>query len=180
MLPYSVFLSNTTLQPPTIKPAPPRAPQSKLIIYTNTPQFSTQPISFANTDKTHSPELPQPIHTVLNISDTPKDFSLISDTSISDPLSSQLCSPTQSQIARNPFNPPISKIERLLSRAHCDHSFNIVNSPPSFQSSLPLSFQGSTPIITLSSKLPTHDLDQHSHHFIGKHPDTTRSYPNLP
>ena len=91
MLPYTGFLSNTTLQP-SIIPTQPRPPQPELISYSNTPQFSTQPINFANSDKTHSDELPKPIHTVSNITDTPQDISLIS--SISDPLASQFSSPT--------------------------------------------------------------------------------------
>ena len=126
--------------------------------------------------------MPQPIHTVSNISDTPQGISLISDASISDPLGSQFSSPTPSQITSNPFIPPqgpISNIERLLSQAHWNHSFNIINSSPSFQSPLHLSFQGSTPVITLSSNSPTADHNQHSHHCIGKQPDTTRTYPTL-
>ena len=152
MLPHSGFLSNTTLQPPTIISVPPRAAQHELINYSNTPQFSTQPINFANTDKTHSSELPQPAQNISNISDTAQDISLIFDTS--DPLSSQFSSPTPSQFASNPFNPPqgpISNIERFISQALWNDSFNIVNSSPSFQNSLPLSFQITTPIIQLSS-----------------------------
>ena len=125
----------------------------------------------------------QPIHTASNITDIPQEISLISDTSISDPLSSQFSSPTRSQIASKPFNPPqgpISNIERLLSQAHWNHSFNIVNSSPFFQKSLPFSFQSTPPVIKLSSKSPTPKPDQHSHHCIGKHPDTTRTYPTLP
>ena len=121
LLPYSGFLSNTTLQPPTTIPAPPRAPQTELLNYLNTPQFSTQPINFAKTDKTHSSELPQPIHTVSNINDTTHDISLLSDTSISNPISSQFCSLTPSQIASNPFIPPqepITNIECMISQAH--------------------------------------------------------------
>ena len=127
--------------------------------------------------------MPQPIHTVSNINDTRHDISLLSDNSISDPISSQFSSPTPSQIANNPFNPPqgvISNIERLLSQAHWNHSLNIVISSQSFQSSLPLSFHGTPPIITLSSNSPTPDPDQHSHHCIGKQPDTTRKYHTLP
>ena len=67
----------------------------------------------------------------------------------------------------------------MLSQAHWNHSFNIVNSSPSFQSSLPLSFPGTPAKITLSSNSPTSDPDQHSHSRIGKQPDTTRTYPNL-
>ena len=125
----------------------------------------------------------QPIHTVSNITDILQDISLLSDTSISDPQNSQFSSPTPSQIANNPFNPPqgaISNLERLLSQAHWNHSFNLVNSSPSFQSSLPLSFSGTPPIITLSSNSPTPDPDQHSHHCVGKQSDTTRTYPTLP
>ena len=135
LLRYSGFLSNTTLQPPTLIPAP-RAPQPKLLSYSNTPQFSTQPINFANTDKTHSSELSQPIHTVLNINDTTHDISLLSDTSISDAISSQFFSPTPSQFTSSPFNPPqgpITNIERLLSQARWNHSFKIVISSPSFK-----------------------------------------------
>ena len=118
-----------------------------------------------------------------NISEPAQDISLISNTSISDPLSSQFSLPTPSRIASDPLNPPqgpICIIERLLSQAHWNHSFVIVNSSPSFQSSLPLSFQGAPPIITLSSNSPTPDPDQSSHHCIRKHPDTTRNYPTLP
>ena len=61
LLPYSGFLANITLPPTTLIAAPPRAPQPELLNYSNTPQFSTQPIKFANTDKTRSSELPQPI-----------------------------------------------------------------------------------------------------------------------
>ena len=120
LLPYSGFLPNTTLPPPTLIPAPPRATKPEILNYSNTPQFSTQPINFANTYKTHSSELPQPIHTVSNISDTTHDNSLLSDTSISDPISSHFSSITPSQIANNLVNPPqgpITNIERLLSKA---------------------------------------------------------------
>ena len=164
-------------------PAPPRAPQPELLKFSNTPQFSTQPINFANTDKTIRSELPKPIHAVSNIYDNTHDISLLSDTSNSDPIRSQFSSPTATQIANNPFNPPqgqVTNFERLLSQAHWNHSFNIVNSSPSFQSSLPLSFPCRPTIITLSSNSPTPDPDQHSHHCIGKQPDTTRTYPTLP
>ena len=89
--------------------------------YSNTPQFSTQPINFANTDKTHSSELPQPIHTVYNIPELSHDISLLCDSSNSDQLKSQIPSPTLSRIANNPFNPPqgpATNLERLLSQAH--------------------------------------------------------------
>ena len=125
----------------------------------------------------------QPIHTVSHINDTTHDISLLSDTSISDPTSSQISSPTPSQNAGNPFNPPqgpVTNFERLLSQAHWNHSFNIVNSLPSFQNSIPLSFTGTPSVINLSSNTPTPDPDQFSHHCIGKYPDTTRSYPTLP
>ena len=125
----------------------------------------------------------QPIHTVSNINNTTHDISLLSDTFNSDPISSQLSSPTPSKIANNSFNPPqgpITNIERFLSQAHWNQFFNIVYSSPSFQSSLPLNFPGTLPIITLSSNSPTLDPDQHSHHCIGKQPDTTRTYPTLP
>ena len=56
----------------------------------------------------------------------------------------------------------------------------MVNSTPSFQSSLPLCIKGTPPIITLSSNSPTPDIDQHSHHCIGKQPDTTKIYLTLP
>ena len=182
-MPYSGFLPNTTLPTPTMIPALPRAPQTEILTYSNTPQFPTQPINFANTDKTHCSELPQLIHTVSNINDTTHHISLLSDTSISDPISSHFSSTSPSQIASNPFNPPqgpITIIERLLSQAHWNHSFYVVNSSPSFQISLPLNFPGTTLIITLSSNSATPDPDQHSHHCIGKQPDTTRTYPNLP
>ena len=178
LLPYSGFLPNTTLPPPTLIPALQRAPQLELRNYSNTPQFSTQPLNFANTDKTSSSELPQPIHTVSNIHDTTHDIGLLSDSSNSDPISSQFSSPTTSQIANNPFNPPqgqTTKFESLLSQAHWNQSFNIVNSSPSFQRSLPLSFQGTLSIITLSANSPKPDLDQNSPHCIGKQPDTTRT-----
>ena len=173
-MPYSGFLANKPLQPPIIIPAQPRAPQPELINYSNTPQFSTQPINFENTDKTSSSELPQPIHNVLYINGTQQDIYFISDTSISRQFSSQFFSPTPSKIALNPDNPPqgpVTNIERLLSQAHWNHSFNIVNSSPSFQSSLPLSFQDTPPIIKLSSNSPTLDLDQRSYRYIGKQPD---------
>ena len=131
-------------------PAPPRAPQTDLLNYSNTQQFSTQPINFANTDKTHSSEMPQPIHTVSHNNDTTHDISLLSDISFSDPTSSQISSPTPLQIASNPFNPPqgpVRNFERLLSQAHWNHSFNIVNSSPSFQSSLPLNFPAHRPLL---------------------------------
>ena len=124
----------------------------------------------------------QLINTVSNINDTTQDISLFSDTSNSNPISSQFSSPTASQIANNPFNPPqgpITNFERLLSQAHGNHSFNIVNSSHSFQSSLPLSFLGTPPIITLSSNSPTPDPDQDSNCCIGKQTDTTRTYPTL-
>ena len=152
-------------------PAPPRAPQLEKINYSNTPQFSTETINFANTDITNSSEMPQPIYTISNINDTLQDISLISDTSISDPLSSQFSSPTISRIASSPFNPPqvpVTNIERLLSQANWNHSFNIVNSSPSFQSSVPPSSQGTPTIIRLSSISPRPDLDQHPRHCIGK------------
>ena len=153
-----------------------------MLNYSNAPKFSTQHINFANTNKTHSSESPQPIHTVSNYIDTPQDISLISDTYVSDPLSSQFLSPTPSQIVNNLFHPPqgpISNIERLLSQAHWNHSINTVNSSPSFPISLPLNFQGTKPIITLSSYSRTPDPDQHSHHCIGKYPETTTTYQTL-
>ena len=127
--------------------------------------------------------MPQPIHTVSIIHHTTHDISLLSDTSNFDLISSQFSSPTASQFANNPFNPPpgqITNFERLLSQAHWNHSFHIVNSSPSLQNSLPLSFPGTPPIITLSSNSPTPDPDHHYHHCIGKQPDTTRTYPTLP
>ena len=133
----SSIVASTTHQPPTIIAAPPRAPQPELVIYSNTPQFSTQPIIFANTDKANGSELPQPIHTVSKTNDTPQDIRLLSDTSISDSHSSQFSSPTPSQIASYPFDPPqesVTKNERLFSQAQWNHSFKIVNSSPSFQS----------------------------------------------
>ena len=146
--------------------------------------MSTQRINFGDTNKTSSSELAQSIYTVSNIDDTQQDISLISDTSTSDPLSSQFSSPTPSQIASNPFNPPqetVTIIERILSEAHWNHSFSIVNSSPSFQSSLPLSFHSTPPIITSSSNSTTTDPDQHAHHCTGKQqPETTRICPTLP
>ena len=177
-MPYSGFLPITTHRPPTLIPAPPRAPQPELLDYSNTPQLSTQPINFGNTDKTSSSELPQPIHTVSNINDATQDISLLSEYSNSDPNHSQFALLTASQTANNLFNPPqgpIKNSERLLSEAHWNHSFNIINSLPSFQSSLPLSFPGTPTIITLSSNSPTPDLDQHCHHCIGKQPNTART-----
>ena len=137
----------------------------------------------SNTDKTHSSKLPPPIHTVSHISDTTLDISLLSDTSSTDPISSQISSPTPSQIASNPLNLPqgaVTNFERFLSQADWNHSFNIVNSSASFQSCLPLSFPGTRSVITLSSNTPTPDPDQHSHHCIGKQPDTTLTYQTLP
>ena len=177
LLLYSGFLSNTALPTPTLIPAPPRGPHSELLIYSNTPQLSAQPINFANTDKTSISELPQPIHTVSNFHDTTHDISLHFDNFHFDPLCSPFSSPTASQMASNPFNPPqgqITNFERLLLQAHWNHSFNIVNSSPSFQNSLLLSFPGTPPIITLSSSSSTPDPDQHCQHCIGKQPDTTR------
>ena len=113
LLPYSGFLPNTTLPAPTLIPAPPQALQPELLKYSNTSQFFTQPTNFANNDETSSSELPQRIHTV-----TTHDISILSDTSNSDPFSSQFSSPSASQITNNPFNPPqgeITDFERLLS-----------------------------------------------------------------
>ena len=124
-MPYSGFLPNTTLPPPKLIPAPPRAPHPELLNYSNTPQFSTQPITSANTGKTSSSELPQPIDTLSKINDTTHDISVLSDTSNLDPNSSKFSSPTASQTANNPFNPPqgpITNIERLLSQAHLNPS----------------------------------------------------------
>ena len=70
LLPYSGFLPITPPSPTMLIPAPPRAPQPELFNYSNTPQFSNQPIKFANTNKTSSSELPQPIQTVSNINET--------------------------------------------------------------------------------------------------------------
>ena len=126
--------------------------------------------------------MPQPIHTVSHLPETPHDISLLSDNSNSDPLSSQISSPTPSQIANNPFTPPqgpVTNLERILSHAHWNNSFNIVNSSLSFHSSIPLSFTGTPSIITLSSNSATPDPDQHFHHCIGKQPDTSRIYPTL-
>ena len=110
-------------------------------------------------------------------------LAFFSDTSNPYLISSKFSSPTASQIANNSFNlpqRPITNIERLLSQAHWNHSFYIVNSSPSFQNSLPLSFPGTPPIITLSSNTLTPDPGQHSHHCIGKQPDTTRTYQTIP
>ena len=87
------------------------------------------------------------------------------------------------KFASNPINPPqgpVTHTERLLSQTHWNTSFYIVNTSPSFQSSLRLSFQHTPPWITFSSHSSTSDPDQHSHHCIGKQPDTTRNYPTLP
>ena len=123
----------------------------------------TQPINSANTDKTNSSELPQPIHTVSIIEAAAQDIKPISDTSNSDPLSSQFSSPTPSQSANsfsNPLQGSVSNFERLLSQAQWNNSFDIVNSSSlSFQSSLPLRFGGTPPIITVSSNSPTPDPD---------------------
>ena len=124
--------------------------------------------------------MPQPIHTVSDLPDPSHDISLLSDSSNSDHISSQISSPTPSLIANNPPQGPVTNIERILSQEHWSHSFNIVNSSPSFQSSLSLSFTRTPPIITQSSKTPTPDPDQHFHHCIGKQADTTRTYPTLP
>ena len=151
------FFTEHNTPTPTLIQAPPRAPEPELLSYSNTTQFSNKPTIFAKTDKTHSSKLPQPIHSVSNINNTPHDISLVSDTSISNPISSQFSSPTPSKIANNPFNPPqgpISNIERLLSQIHWNHSFNIVSSPPSFRSSLPPSFYGTPLIYFLFSIFP--------------------------
>ena len=155
-MPNSDFFPNATLQQQTpLKFAPPRAPQPELHNYSITLQVSTHLIESTNTDKTKSSELPQLINTVSTIETAPQDIMFISHTSSSDPLNSQFSSTTPSQIANNPFNPPQgpgSNIERLLSEAHWNHChpFNIVKSSLSFQSSLPLSFQGTPPITSLS------------------------------
>ena len=99
------------------------------------------------------------------------------------PLTHLFSSPTPSKIASKFFNPPrgpVTKIDRLHSQANRNHSFNIVNSSFSFQSSLALSLQGIPSLITLRSNSPTPDFDQHSHQCIGKQTDTTRTYPTLP
>ena len=113
LLPYLGFIENTKLPPTTIIPTQPRAQQTELINYSKALQFSTQPKNFANTDKTISSEWPQPIHTVSTINDIPQDISLISDTSISDPIKSQFSSPTPPQIASNPFNPPQGPVTNI-------------------------------------------------------------------
>ena len=62
----------------------------------------------------------KPIHTVSHINDNTHDISLLSDTSIFDQTTSQISSPTSSQIAINPFNPPqgpVTNFERFLSQA---------------------------------------------------------------
>ena len=59
-----------TLQQTPPIPPPPRA-QPEQIKYSNTPHFSTLPIDFANTNKTSSSELPQPIHTASNMNEAP-------------------------------------------------------------------------------------------------------------
>ena len=59
LLPQSGFIA-ITLQQALLIPSPTRAPQ-------------TQPINFANTNKTHSSELPQPIHSASNINE-PQDI----------------------------------------------------------------------------------------------------------
>ena len=107
LLPYPGIVTNATLhQQTTLIPAPPRALQPEPLTYSNRTQFLTQPINFANTDNTGSSELPQPIHTVSTKEAVPQDISHISDTSNSDPFSSQFSSPTQSQSVNDPFNPP--------------------------------------------------------------------------
>ena len=103
LLPSSGCLANTPFQPPTIRLAPPRIPQPELINYSNTPQFSTEPIIFANADKTSSSEVPELIHIVLKINNTPHDIGLISDTSSADPLRSQFSSPTPSKSQEIPL-----------------------------------------------------------------------------
>ena len=155
-MPYSIFLANAILQQQTpLKPAQPRASQPKLPNYSITLQDYAHLIEFDKTDKTNSSELSQLINTASTIETAPQDITFLSDTSSSDPLNSQFSSTTPSQIANNPFNPPQgpgSNIERLLSEAHWNHChpFNIVKSSLSFQSSLPLSFQSTPPITSLS------------------------------
>ena len=131
----------------------------------NTPHFSTQSINFANASKTHSSEHPQTIHTVSN-NNEPQDYTYV-DCSNSEPLSSQFSSPTPLQIASNPFNSsqgPVTNIDRLLSQAHWNHAFNIVNSSPSFENNH-LVFKVPHKK-TLSSNSPTRDPDQHSQHSL--------------
>ena len=126
--------------------------------------------------------MPQPIDTVSNVNNTPQDIGPLSDTSISDPPNYQFSSPIPTQAAGNPFNTPqgpVTNFQLLLSQAHWNHSFIIVNSSPSFQISIPLSFQIIPPKNTLILNSHTPDPDQHSHQCIGKQPDTTRTYPTL-
>ena len=155
-MPCSNFLANAILQQQTpLKPAQPRAPQPKLPNYSITLQDSAHLIEFDKTDKTNSSELPQLINTASTIETAPQDITCISDTSSSCPLNSQFFSPTPSQFADNPSNPPQgpgSNIERLLSQVHWNHchQINIVKSSLSFQSSLLLSFQSTPPITSLS------------------------------
>ena len=102
LLPYSGFITNTLQQTPLI-PALPKVPKIELINHSNTRQFSTQRINFANVHKNQSSE--KHINTVSNFND-PQEVSLISDNSVSEPLISQFSSPTPSDIASKPFNPP--------------------------------------------------------------------------
>ena len=74
LLPNSSFIANATLQQTPLIPAPEKAPH--LIKYSNTPQFSTQPIIFANTNKKSTSELSHLIHTFSKINDTRQDNSL--------------------------------------------------------------------------------------------------------
>ena len=127
--------------------------------------------------------MPLLIHTVSNINEAPQDISLISDTSNSEPFSSQITSPAPSQTSSIPFNlpqRPVTSIGGILSQAQWNHPIKLVNSSPSFQSSLPLSYQGDRPIKTLNSNSPTSDADQFYHHCIGIQTDTTRTYTTLP
>ena len=178
LLPYSGFIANTTFQATTIIPAPPRTSQPELINYSSTPQFSTQPMSFANIDKTSISGLPQPIHTVSNINDTLHDISLTSDTSISDPINSQFSSPTPSKIGGNQNISPqesVTNFERLLSKSHWNHSFNIVISSPSIQSSILLAFKVHTYNYTYLKLTYTRSRPTISPLYW----ETSRNYPNL-
>ena len=153
---YSDLLQTQLRHKTPLKTVSPRAPHQELLYYSNAPHFSNQPKNFANKSKAQSSELPQSLHTVSKIN-KPQDISFISESSISESLSTQFLSPTPSQIASSSFNQtqgPVINIERLLSKASRNHSSNIVNSSPYFQKSLPLSCHGTTPKITLSANTP--------------------------
>ena len=155
--------------------APLWAPQTDLLYYYNSPNFSTAPINFSNVTKIGAQIYHKRFTLYLQATNPPQNFIIFLQSSSSEDHSMSIfLAAIHSQIAKNVFNTPQgpdSIIERPLSQAQWKHSFNIVKYSSFFKRSSPFNFHKTPHMITLRSLF---------HQCIDKQPDTTRTYPTLP